>query len=77
MNKKIADVNRPALSDEQKIMELIAYVRSCDEACIELLREAEGLKKNYDNNAKCAAEAREELKKFGIQIDNQFGGIQI
>lgn len=77
MNRKIADVNRPALSDEQKILELISYVRSCDEACMELLREAEQLKRNYDGNVQAAAEAREELKKFGIQIDNQFGGIQI
>lgn len=77
MNHKIADINRAALTDDQKIAELIKYVRICDEVCMELLREAEGLKRNYDGNAKCAAEAREELKKFGIQIDNQFGGIQI
>lgn len=77
MNRKIADINRAALTDDQKIAELIAYVRMCDEVCMELLREAEQLKRNYDGNVQAAAEAREELKKFGIQIDNQFGGIQI
>ena len=77
MNPKIAQINRAALSDNQKISELIEYVRSCDETCKEVMQDAETLKKQYDNVAANAAEARAELLKYGIQIDNQFGGITV
>lgn len=81
MSKKpfdhIADINRSVLSEEEKISALIFHVRSCDEACKELSDEAQLLKDKYDKNTESAKRGRAELKKYGIVIDNQFGGIQI
>lgn len=80
MKKKfdmIADINRSVLSDEEKITALVTHVRNCDEACRELVNEAQLLKDKYDQNFASAEKARAELLKYGIKIDNQFGGITI